>query len=1124
MVLGALASGACGERAATPADAPAGEAVLEVDPDALAFGAVTVGETSEVRSVTVTNAGTVATGAVQVETAGAIASFAVAASSTCAGALAPGASCRIDLTFSPAAVGAAMATATASVDGAPSVTVALTGTGVAPADQPPTAVDDAATLAEDAAATEIDVLANDLDPDGGPKAVAGVTQPAAGAVAIVGGGIAVSYQPAPDFHGTDVFTYTLNGGSTATVIVTVTPVDDPPVAVDDIVITMEDTPIVFDARANDTDIDGGPLAVIAVTAPAHGAATIEASGALRYAPAPDFHGADAFTYTLNGGSTATVTVTVLPVDDPPIAFDDAFTVARGAADQVLDVLLNDLDLDGGPKLVVAATQPAHGSVTITGGGTAVAYTPHAAYCNTPPGTALDSFTYTLNGGSSATVSLTVTCPPVSSTPPPLFVSAPAVATSDWAHEPAFGDFNEDGHLDVAVTGTTGSTVLVRLGDGTGSFGPEAVFPAGAVPISIEVQDFDGDGHLDLAVANVGNDTVGVLAGDGAGGFAPMVAYPVGEAPRWLLAVDLDGDGRPDLVTANAGPFDAGDDTLSVLLNTGAGFAPATTVTVGDNPRGLAAGDFDGDGDQDLAVANSAGFLSTPSIGILLGNGDGTFADMTTLAIGTNPLSVAAGRLDGDATIDLVVVSDETNLVYVFAGNGDGTFASPTTTAMSGTGYGLVLGDLDNDLDLDLVVANPGGFKVSFLVNDGTGGFVESRVYAVADEPTHFAIGDLDLDGALDMVSTGYSPALPNGGGTMSVLMGTAPGEAFAAPRFPVGESPQCVATGDFNGDGFEDVFVSIPDLPDILVLFGDGVGSFSPPVPLGLGMLTSPRCVIAVDVDLDTHLDLVVTIDIGIVVLYGRSNGMLGSIQWGPSGPVPGPLIAADLNGDGYPEVVTGNLGDDTVSVLINIGGMYFSSAMTSYEVGPHTTGLFASDLDGDGDLDLAVSGFGVAVGEITILINDGGGELTAGTPVVLPGVSPGVYAPSAVVAGRFDGDADLDLAIIDRGSSAVRVRLNNGDATFSGTLDVPLGAPPFAVATGRFNEDPHLDLAITLDTGDVVIVLGDGAGGFTAGPRFTAGHIPRGIRAADFTGDGRLDLVTANLGGGDITLLEATP
>ena len=252
-------------------------------------------------------------------------------------------------------------------------------------DNPPVAVNDTATVTEDSGATSINVLANDTDIDGGPKTIQSVTQPAHGTVVITGGGTGLTYSPNPNYCNngspTDNFTYTLNGGSTATVAVTVTCVDDNPVAVNDTATVAEDSGASsINVLANDTDIDGGPKTIVSVTQPAHGTVAITGGGTgLTYTPNPNYcnNGSptDSFSYTLNGGSTANVRVTVTCVDDPPVAVNDTASVPRASGPNPINVLANDTDIDGGPKTIASVTQPAHGTVVITGGGTGLTYQP-----------------------------------------------------------------------------------------------------------------------------------------------------------------------------------------------------------------------------------------------------------------------------------------------------------------------------------------------------------------------------------------------------------------------------------------------------------------------------------------------------------------------------------------------------------------------------------------------------------------------------------------------------------------------------------------------------------------------------------------------------------------------------
>jgi hypothetical protein len=326
-------------------------------------------------------------------------------------------------TFTPAANfhGTASFTYTVS-DGIKTDTGLVTITVVSVNDAP-VAVDDSVTLVEDHILnlTSANLTANDTDVDGDTLAVTAVQSTAAthGTVTLVG--TAITYTPASNYNGTASFTYTVsdgNGGTdTGTVTITITGEQDAPVANADTITTNEDVPITFAAAnltANDNDPDGDTLTVTAVTANAntHGTVVL-AAGNVTYSPALNYNGPASFTYTINDGNgntaTGTVNVTVNAVDDPPAAVDDLATVAEASANNVINVLVNDTDVDTGPKTVTAVGAAAHGTAAIGGGGANVTYTPAAGYCNEGPNVPPDSFTYTLNGGSQATVRVTVTC-------------------------------------------------------------------------------------------------------------------------------------------------------------------------------------------------------------------------------------------------------------------------------------------------------------------------------------------------------------------------------------------------------------------------------------------------------------------------------------------------------------------------------------------------------------------------------------------------------------------------------------------------------------------------------------------------------------------------------------------
>ena len=265
----------------------------------------------------------------------------------------------------------------------------------------PSVADDAATTAEDTAVT-VSVLGNDTDLDGDSLAVTSVTQGANGAVSFNAG--SVTYTPAANFHGSDSFTYTIadgNGGSaTASVSITVSPVNDAPVAANDLAATLENTPIAIAVLANDTDVDGDALTVLGVTQGSRGSVSINGNGTVTYTPNAGTSGADGFSYTIRDAAglqaTASVTVAVTGVNESPDAVNDSATTVEASGGVTIAVLANDTDPDGDPLIVTAVSTPAHGTASVNPDNT-VTFVPVASYSGS------DSFTYTVSDGAATDV-------------------------------------------------------------------------------------------------------------------------------------------------------------------------------------------------------------------------------------------------------------------------------------------------------------------------------------------------------------------------------------------------------------------------------------------------------------------------------------------------------------------------------------------------------------------------------------------------------------------------------------------------------------------------------------------------------------------------------------------------
>jgi MYXO-CTERM domain-containing protein len=274
---------------------------------------------------------------------------------------------------------------------------------VDPVNDAPEANNDSLTVDEDQSGT-VDVLANDTDVDGDTISFESFgSLPSNGSVSRSGGD--VTYTPDADYNGSDSFTYSVSDGNgasdTGTVDVTVDPVNDPPEANDDSVTTDEDQSTTIDVLNNDTDVDGDNLVVTSTTQPSNGSVSRTTSD-VTYTPDANFNGVDSFTYTISDGNgetaQATVNLTILSVNDPPVANDDSATTDEDVS-VTIDVADNDSDIENNTLYVKSVSQPSNGSTT--GGGRNVTYTPDAHFNGS------DQFDYTITDGNGGTDTATV---------------------------------------------------------------------------------------------------------------------------------------------------------------------------------------------------------------------------------------------------------------------------------------------------------------------------------------------------------------------------------------------------------------------------------------------------------------------------------------------------------------------------------------------------------------------------------------------------------------------------------------------------------------------------------------------------------------------------------------------
>ncbi|GAA4031654.1 hypothetical protein GCM10022409_14860 [Hymenobacter glaciei] len=412
--------------------------------------------------------------------------------------------------------------------------------------------------------------------------------------------------------------------------------------------------------------------------------------------------------------------------------------------------------------------------------------------------------------------------------------------------------------------------------------------------------------------------------------------------------------------------------------TGRGNFPSgpAVLTVGNDIRSTAVGDFNGDGSLDLLVAN----YNSNTVSVRFNDGTGTLSGGSEVSVGTNPQSIAVGDVNADGDLDFVTANFN-GTISVRSNNGSGSFSQPFIANPSVSSYanGAALGDVDADGDLDLVLITSTG--VSVLRNSGTGSFSSYSTVSVGLGPYTVALGDVDADGDLDVLVANYNS---NGAGTVSVRFNDGTGTLSGGSEVSVANRPLNLVLGDVDSDGDLDFLTANDTFSKVCVRLNNGSGTFS-----------------------------------------GGSDVPVGYANRG--------LAIGDLDADGDLDFATTNYGNATVSVSFNDGLGNYGSTVTLSTSSSQSMAL--GDMDADGDLDIVTGNFNsvtvrlnqVPAPTITSISPNPGG---LGQSITLTGTSLG--SPTALTINGANALANI---ISNTGTSLV-VRVPT-TATASGNVSI---------------------------------------------------------------------------------------
>ncbi|MES2774716.1 MAG: FG-GAP-like repeat-containing protein [Bacteroidota bacterium] len=718
------------------------------------------------------------------------------------------------------------------------------------------------------------------------------------------------------------------------------------------------------------------------------------------------------------------------------------------------------------------------------------------------------------------------------------------------------DFNKDNFPDVAITNRGRGSVSVLLGNGTGGYLSTINSNVGLEPNELTTCDFNKDGNLDLIIGAYDSLNLSICLGNGSGNFtfARKITTPAGLTQ--VSYGDFNGDGNPDIVASTWYGYPG------ILIYYGDGNNNVTGTSIiefesGASSNAFLVGDFNADGMQDIVSSNFSGtariLLGGQNQVAITGNGISIPAGSTTPSLSNHTDFGTAGKVvrsytvnnsgTGGLTIGKINISGPDSSLFTVSGinlpaevkaGSSRTFSVtfvPTTPGIKSATINLVH---DNCATYNYSFAvsgigaasSAGSYPTATVTASNPGTTINplvppanySRINATTSAGFKGILQVNPVTGAVNVTN-----AQPAGTYTIKVKTVNSFGEANTSFVLSVSNPvcsqglfsvksdttfynpPSSLATGDFNGDGKQDILYSTASNNTITCLLGNGSGSFTQASTISINDV--PAAIVVADFNSDGKQDIAVGSgsypSASIYIRFGNGAGGFTGTDVVGGGFGASSIAVADFNNDGKIDLLCNNYWSNAVAVLLGNGSGGFEPAV-AWPVGNYPIAVSVSDFNNDGNADFAVAN--LMDNNISIRLGDGTGNFSIGANV------PAGINPSALVSGDFNNDGKQDLAVGTNGGSNIStlsVRLGNGAGSFSTTSDYSNYTPVSGLVSGDFNGDGKQDLLYTSNR--IYIAFGNGAGGISNTIVAREGYGTSYVTIGDYNGDGRQDFVSTD-------------